>query len=189
MDHGVRGDLTAVLADARAGKQDAMDRLFDAIYGELHQMAVGLMQGERPGHTLQPSALVNEALVRMFKSDVLGKATNRRYLFAAAAQAMRRVLIDHARHRNRSAGLKRVPLDEAIAFIEEQRVDILALDEAIERLTQMRERQGQVVVLRYFAGLSISDVALILGVSTTTVENDWRIARAWLHAELSGTVP
>jgi RNA polymerase sigma factor (TIGR02999 family) len=98
---------------------------------------------------------------------------------------MRRVLIDHARHRKRSAGRKQVPLDEAIAYFEKQQLDILALDEAIDRLTKLHERQGQVVILRYFAGLSISDVAEVLGVSTTTIESDWQVARAWLHAELS----
>jgi RNA polymerase sigma factor (TIGR02999 family) len=133
--------------------------------------------------------LVNEALIRMFKTDVLTKAPNRRFLFAAAAQAMRRVLIDHARHRERSAARKRVPLDEALAYFEEQQLDILALDEAIDRLTKLHERQGQVVILRFFAGLSISEVAEVLGVSTTTIENDWQVARAWLHGDLSEKSP
>jgi RNA polymerase sigma-70 factor, ECF subfamily len=131
---------------------------------------------------------VNEALIRLFKADALSKAPNRRYLFAAAATAMRRVLIEHARRRKRMSGLNRVPLDEAIIlFEEEQKADILALDEAIDRLTDLNERQGLVVVLRYFVGLSIRDVADVLDVSTTTVETDWRIARAWLHSELGGS--
>jgi RNA polymerase sigma factor (TIGR02999 family) len=195
MNQDLRGDLTALLDEARGGCEDARDRLFRAVYGELHRMAEALMAGERPGHTLQPSALVNEALIRMFHDDVLAKAPNRRYLLAAAAQAMREVLVDHARRRGaakRAGARRRVPLNEAIDVGQQEPLeplDILALHEALDRLTQLHERQALVVVLRYFAGLSIAEVAEVLEICTTTVENDWRIARAWLHSQLGEATP
>jgi RNA polymerase sigma factor (TIGR02999 family) len=184
-DQGV--DLTVVLDEARAGGKEARDRLVQEVYGELRRMANGMMRRERPDHTLQPSALVNEVLIRLFESDTLTKATDRRYLFAAAAQAMRQVLVDHARHRNaakRVGGRDRVPLDDALAYFEEQHLDVVALNEALDRLMALNERQGLIVALRFFAGLSVPEVAQVLDVSAATVEGDWRIARAWLHAQL-----
>ena len=192
MDRVPAGDLTAILDEARAGVPHARDRLVRAIYGELRRMARGLMRRERPGHTLQASALVHEALIRLFDDDALAKAPDRHYLFAAAAQAMRQVLVDHARRRHaakRGEGHRRVPLDEVLAPFEERHLDVLALHEAIDRLTERHPRQGLVVVLRFFAGLSIAEVAEALDVSTGTVEGDWRIARAWLRGQLGGDVP
>ncbi len=184
-DH--EADLTLVLDEARTGSKEAKDRLVQEVYGELRRMADGMMRRERPDHTLQPSALVNEVLIRLFESDALTRATDRRYLFAAAAQAMRQVLVDHARHRNaakRAGGRDRVPLDDALAYFEEQHLDVVSLNEAIDRLMALNERQGLVVALRFFAGLSVPEVAEVLDVSAGTVEGDWRIARAWLHAQL-----
>src|SRR4051812_48033655 len=134
MDEDARGEQTALLDAARAGEPGARDRLVRAVYGELRKMAGDLMRRERPGHTLQPSALVNEAVVKLFEGDVLTNAPNRRYLYAAAAQAMRQALVDHARKRDaakRDGGRKRVPLDDVLAYFEEKRLDILALDEAL----------------------------------------------------------
>jgi RNA polymerase sigma factor (TIGR02999 family) len=182
-----RENLTALIDLARAGSKEARDRLLEAVYGEFHQIADGLMRGERPGHTLQPSALVNEAVVRLLDGAALEKAPNRRYLFAAAAQAMRRILVDHARKRNaRNGQLERVPLDFVLDHFEEKRLDFLELNEAIDRLTELHERQALVVVLRFFAGISAAQVALVLGVSVSTVEGDWRFARAWLRNQLGG---
>ena len=190
MDQDARGEQTALLHAVRAGEPDARDRLVRAVYGEFRRMAGDLMRRERPGHTLQPSALVNEAILKLFEGDVLTNAPNRRYLYAAAAQAMRQALVDHARKRDaakRDGGRKRVPLDAVLACFEEKRLDILALDEALDRLIAMSERQGLVITLRFFAGLSVPEVADSLGVSVATVESDWRAARAWLNGQLKGS--
>jgi RNA polymerase sigma factor (TIGR02999 family) len=184
------GDLTALLDEVRVGDDDARDRLVRAIYAELRRIAGGLMHHERPGHTLQPSALVHEAVVRLLDGDVLADVPNRRYLFAAATQAMRQVLVDHARRRRavkREAGRARVPLDEALAALEEQSVDVIALHEALDRLAREHPRQAQVVDFRFFAGLTVPEVAALLGVSDTTAESDWRFARAWLKGQLGGS--
>src|SRR5262250_2144124 len=129
------GDLTAILTDVRAGEADAQDRLVRAIYAELRRIAGGLMRHERPSHTLQPSALVHEALLRLLDGDTLAELPDRRHLFAAASRAMRQVLVDHARRRRadkRQGGRIRVPLDEALAAIEEQGLDVVALHEALD---------------------------------------------------------
>jgi RNA polymerase sigma factor (TIGR02999 family) len=183
-------DLTAILNEARAGGPDARERLVRAIYYELRRTAGGLMRRERPGHTLQPSALVHEALLRLLDGDTLAAIPNRRYLFAAAAQAMRQVLVDHARRRNarkRDGNRVRVPLDQVLASFDEQGLDVIAIHEALERLAQDHPRPAQVVTLRFFGGFSVPEVAESLGVSDTTVESDWRFARAWLRGQLGGT--
>ena len=190
MDAERRGDLTVLLGEVRAGDEDAKDRLVRAIYAELRRTAGGLMHHERPGHTLEPSALVHEALMRLLDGEVLAEVPNRRYLFAAAAQAMRQVLVDHARRRRsakREGGRARVPLDEALVALEEQGLEVLAIHEALDRLAQAHPRQAQVVTLRFFGGLSVPEVAESLEVSTTTVESDWRFARAWLEGQLGGS--
>jgi RNA polymerase sigma factor (TIGR02999 family) len=191
MERDPHGDLTMVLKEVRAGSEEAKGRLVRAVYGELHKMAVGFMREERPDHTLQPTALVHEAIIRLFDGDVLGKAPNRRYVFGAAAQAMREILVDHARRRRagkRIGGRHRLPLDEVLNVFEEQRLDVVALHEAIDRLSQRHERQGQVVTLRFFGGLSVAEVGELLEVSVATVESDWRIARAWLRGQLGETL-
>jgi RNA polymerase sigma factor (TIGR02999 family) len=191
MGTGRRGELSILLDAARAGGADARDRLVRAIYDELRRIARGLMHRERPGHTLQPSALVHEALLRLLDGDALAEVPNRRYLFAAAAQAMRQVLVDHARRRRtrkREEPRARVPLDEALAAFEEGGLDVIALHEALDRLAQAHPRPAQVVDLRFFGGLPVPEVAELLGVSDSTVEGDWRFARAWLRRNLGGTV-
>jgi RNA polymerase sigma-70 factor, ECF subfamily len=190
MSTGRRGDLTALLEEVRAGGDDARDRLVRTIHAELRRIARGLMHHERTGHTLQPTALVHEALLRLLDGDVLAEATNRRYLFTAAAQAMRQVLVDHARRRRatkREGRRTRVPLDEALAAYEEQGLDIITLHEAINRLAEAHPRAARVVEQRFFGGLSVPAVAEVLEVSDTTVESDWRFARAWLREQLGGT--
>jgi RNA polymerase sigma factor (TIGR02999 family) len=183
-------DLTAILGAIRSGNPDAPDRLVRAIYGELRRRASGLMRHERPDHTLQPSALVHDALLKLLSGQALTDAPDRRYLFAAAAQAMRQVLVDHARRRRtakRPGNRARVPLDEALVGFEEQGLDVLALHEALERLAVSHPRPAQVVELRFFGGLSVPEVAEALEVSDTTVEGDWRFARAWLRGQLGET--
>ncbi len=189
MDHDPRSDLATLLDEARAGAEASKDRLVRAVYGELRRMAAGFMRRERTDHILQPSALVHEAVIRLLDGGVLVKAQDRRYLFAAAAQAMRQVLVDHARTRDaakRAGGRGRVPLDDVLAYVEAQHLDVIALHEAIDRLIKRDERQGLVVVLRFFAGLSIPEVAEALDVSAAPVEDDWRVARAWLRGQRGG---
>jgi RNA polymerase sigma factor (TIGR02999 family) len=192
MEDGPAGDLTALLEQARSGDADARERLTRAVYGEFRRMADALMRRERPDHTLQPSALVNEALMRLFDGDVLARAQDRRYLFAAAAQAMRQVLVDHARHRDaakRAGRHERLPLDQVLDYFEERKLDVIALHEALDRLMALNERQGLVVALRFFLGLSVPEVAEALDVSIGTVEGDWRVARAWLRGQLGDVTP
>jgi RNA polymerase sigma factor (TIGR02999 family) len=185
-----RDGLTALLDAARAGHEGALDRLVAAIYDQLRRIAAGLMRRERPGHTLQPSALVHEALLRLLEGDALADIPDRRYLFAAAARAMRQVLVEHARRRGaakRGAGRAPRPLDEVPAGSEAARLDMLALDEALDRLAAAHERPALVIALRFFCGLTVPEVAEVLEVSETTAEADWRFARAWLRDQLGGT--
>src|SRR5262245_33668729 len=163
-----RGDLTAILNEVRAGRPDAEDRLIRVIYSELRRTAGGLMRRERRDHTLQASALVHEALLRLLSGEALMEISDRRHLYAAAAQAMRQVLVDYARRRNaskREGHRARVPLDHVLASFEEQGLDVIDLHEALDRL-------AQVVMLRFFGGLSVPEVVETLGVSDTTVEGD-----------------
>jgi RNA polymerase sigma factor (TIGR02999 family) len=190
MNDDQRTELTNLLDAARLGEPEARDRLTRAVYAELRRMAGKLMRRERPDHTLQPSALVNEALLKLFEGNVFENAPNRRYLFAAAAQAMRQILVDHARMRDavkRKGGRDRVTLDAVLSYFEDKQLDILALDEAVDRLFAKNERQGLVVSLRFFVGLSVPEVAETLEVSVATVEGDWRAARAWLRGQLKGS--
>jgi RNA polymerase sigma factor (TIGR02999 family) len=187
MGEQYEGDLTVLIEKARTGGSVARDRLFRAIYEEFHRIAVSLMSNERPGHTLQPSALVDEAVLRLIMGEVLEKAPNRHYLFGAATRAMRQALVDHHRRRKaRDGRLKKVPLDEVLAHVERQNLDIEALSAALDRLSALNERQGLVVALRFFAGLTVVEVAEALDVSVGTVELDWRFARAWLRDQLAG---
>jgi RNA polymerase sigma factor (TIGR02999 family) len=150
-------------------------------------VAAGLMRRERADHTLPPTAVVHEAVIRLMADSVIKHAPDRSYLFAAAARAMRQVLIEHARRRatsRRGGGQRRVPLDFVVDYFEVQGVDVVAIHEALERLAELHERQSQVVTLRYFGGMTVPEIAEAMGLSISTVESDWRIARAWLSSEL-----
>jgi RNA polymerase sigma factor (TIGR02999 family) len=185
-----RGELTAILSEVRAGRPDASDRLIRAIYDELLCTARRLMRRERRDHTLDSGALVHEALLRLLDGGALAEIADRRRLYAAATQAMRHVLVDHARRRNagkREGHWARVPLDEVLAGFEAQGLDVIDLHQALERLAAVYPRQAQVVTLRFFGGLSVPEVVETLGVSDTTVESDWRFARAWLRGQLGGS--
>lgn len=181
--------LTILLNQAATGDADAEAQLMEAAYDELRRLAGGMMRRERGDHTLQATALVNEAALRMLGQNALAGVSDRAYFFGAMATAMRRVLVDHARARNarrRGGGdYQRQGLDYAVEAIEsEAQVDLVALNDALEQLTELSERQGRIVTLRFFGGMSVPEIAEHLEVSTSTVEKDWRLARAWLHNQL-----
>jgi RNA polymerase sigma-70 factor (ECF subfamily) len=181
--------LTHVLARARAGDEDARGEVLAQVYDELRRVASRLMRRERTDHTLSPTAVVHEAVIRLLGGAVFDNAPDRGYLFASAARAMREVLIDHARRRaadRRGGGRRRVSLDAVLDYFEGQGLDIVEVHEALDRLAERDERQAQVMTLRYFGGMTVPEVAAALGVSTVTVERDWRLARAWLVGELGG---
>ncbi len=188
-DLGPRGDLTQILDRARVGDADARAELLSMLYEELKRIAGRMMSRERTDHTLSPTAVVHEAVIRILGEEVFAKAGDRAFLMASAARAMREVLIDHARRRgaNRRGGKwKRVPLDGVVDYFEEQGLDVVAVHEALERLGELSERQAQVMTLRYFAGMTVPEVASALDVAVVTVERDWRLARAWLEGRLRG---
>ncbi len=186
-----RTDVTRMLVRASQGDESAVNHLLPLVYDELRALAESYLQRERPDHTLQATALVHEAYVRLIKQeDVEWK--NRAHFFAVAAQAIRRILVDHARGHERvkrGGGLCRVSLDEGVASAPERDVDLLALDEALGKLAQLNERQARIVELRFFGGLNSKDVAAYLDVSPRTVDGDWAMARAWLRRELQDEQP
>jgi RNA polymerase sigma factor (TIGR02999 family) len=180
-------DVTLILSKARSGDDGAQDELISLIYEELRRMAGSLMRRERPDHTLAPTAVVHEAVIRLLGDEIFERADDRNFLFASAARAMREVLIDHARKRGasrRGGGWRRKPLDAIVDDIEAQGIDVVAIHEALERLELLNSRQSQVVTLRYFGGMTVPEVAAALGVAVVTVERDWRLARAWLLGQL-----
>jgi len=181
--------LTIILGRARAGDEGARSELLALIYDELRRVASHLMRRERPDHTLSPTAVVHEAVIRLLGDAVFDKAADRSFLFASAARAMREVLIEHARRRasgRRGGGCRRVPLDLVVDYFKTQDLDIVGVHEALDRLAELNGRQAQVMTLRYFGGLTVAEVAVALGVSVVTVERDWRLARAWLVDQLGG---
>ena len=181
--------LTLILGRAQTGDARAKEELISLVYDELRRVASRLMRRERTDHTLSPTAVVHEAVIRLLGESVFTKAADRNLLFASAARAMREVLIDHARKRSarrHGGGLRRVPLDLVVDYFEDQGVDLVAVHEALDRLAELNERQSQVMTLRYFGGLTVPETALALGVSVVTVERDWRLARAWLSRQLRG---
>ncbi|MFK7817104.1 MAG: ECF-type sigma factor [Planctomycetaceae bacterium] len=189
MEFAEPDEITAILKRCQDGDEAARNELFSAVNDRLRELAAGLMRSERAEHTLQATGLVNEACVRMLKQDGIDSIENRRHLFAAATLAMKNVLIDHARKRNtakRGGDRQREALDVVLdRFEAEHGVDFTALEGALEKLKQHSERQHQVVTLRYFSGISLVDTAELLGCSKSTVESDWRWARAKLHRWLS----
>lgn len=181
-------EIAGVLRQIEAGDLSARDRLLDISYEQLHRIAGNAMRLERASHTLQPTALVNEAILKIFKKDDMPALPNRAFFFGAMARAMRQVLVDHSRKRNahrRGGDLERVPLDDTICYVEDESgADLLSLDEALTQLEQHDKRTYEVVVLRFFGGLAHKQIAEELGVSLSTVDREWRFARAWLKKEL-----
>jgi RNA polymerase sigma factor (TIGR02999 family) len=183
-------DVTRLLDRARRGDTQARDALLGALYEELRVLARAARRDERPGHAPQTTELVHEVCLRFLTADAL-PGSDRTQFRAYVAKAMRHVLIDHARERRRlkrGGGQRRVPLDHAIDALvaaSGPAVDLLALDECLERLAAIDARKALVVELRYFGGLSVEEIAAHLEISTPTVKRDWSVARAWLYAELS----
>ncbi len=180
--------LTLVPGTVRAGAEGTEEEFLALVYDELRQVATRLMRNERPDHTLSPTAVVHEAVIRLLRDPDFA-ASDRGYLLASAARAMREVLIDHARRRaadRRGAGWQRVPLDSVVDYFAARDLDVVAVHEALDRLAVLNERQSQVMTLRYFGGLTVPEIAAALGVSVVTVERDWRLARAWLRGQLRG---
>jgi len=170
------------------GKPEALDKLLPLVYDELHRQAASLLRKERPGHTLQTTALINEAYLKLIdRRDVNWES--RTHFFAVAAQAMRRILVDYARakHREKRGGdnIKLSLEDATLIATKEKGVDLIALDEALNKLAERDEQQARVVELRYFSGLSLEETAEALHVSRATVARDWEAARAWLHRQLT----
>jgi RNA polymerase sigma factor (TIGR02999 family) len=178
--------VTQLLLSWSDGDQSALDELTPLVYDELHRLARGYLRRERRGHTLQTSALVNEAFLRLIDQRVNWR--NRAHFIGIAAQLMRRILVDYARgHQSdkRGSGEPRLALDEALDEAEAQDADLIALDEALSSLSALDPRQSQIIELRFFGGLTIEETAEVLGVAHSTVENEWSLARAWLRRELS----
>jgi len=180
-------NITKLLLDWRNGDQEALDRLMPLVYEELRRMANYYMRNERKGHTLQTSALVNEAYLRLVDHENIAWQ-NRSHFFGLAAQAMRRILVDHARSRNyqkRGGAAQQVSLDEAATLAEDRAAELIALDDALQELAKLDPRKSQIVEMRYFGGLTGDEVAEALSISTATVSRDWETAKAWLLRELS----
>ena len=182
------GEVTRLLQAWRQGDRGALESLIPLVYGDLHRMAERHLRGERPGHTLQPTAIVNEAYLRLVGSEG-GDWQNRAHFFAAAARSMRRILVDHARSRDskkRGGGGTRCLLDTAV-MVEPRAVDLIAVDDALEKLAALDPAQGRVVELRFFAGLTEGETAEALGISPATVHRKWLSAKAYLHRELAAS--
>lgn len=178
-------DLTQVLQEAAAGSSGARNELLARAYAELHRLAAASMRRESPGHPLQPTALVNEAWIRLFGAEA--RWENRRHFFGAAAEAMRRVLVDEARRRRagkRGAGAEHVSLTQAGEIAADADPDIERLEECLQELETVEPRLVRVIELRYFGGLDIPATADVLGVAPATVKRDWAYARAWLLERL-----
>jgi RNA polymerase sigma factor (TIGR02999 family) len=182
-----RPGVTGLLRQAQGGDRAALDALLPLVYRELKRIASGQLARERPGHTLQPTALVNEAYLRLVDQHSVDWR-NRAHFFSIAAETMRRVLVNHALGRRagkRGAGQTLVALDEAVGFPDRREVDLILLDGALNRLALLDAAQARIVELKFFAGLSNEETAEVLGLSESTVKREWRSAKAWLAAQLA----
>ena len=180
------GEITQLLIDLGKGDRDAEARLIPLVYDELRRLANRYMRGERPDHTLQPTALVHEAYLRLIEQERVAWR-NRAHFFGVAAKLMRRILVDHARARltaKRGAAQPAVQLEDGLVFAEERSGEFVALDEALQRLAQFDPRLERIVELRFFGGLPVEETAEVLGISTRTVKRDWNAAKMWLHGEM-----
>jgi len=185
-----RGEVTKLLEAFEGGSPDAMDRLIPLVYPHLHELAERHMAREHAGHTLQPTALVHEAFLKLAdQKHAVWK--NRAHFYAMASQIIRRILADHARGRGRAkrgGRHHRVLLDADVVSAYERNVDLIALDEALSQLSDSSEQQAKIVQMRFFGGLTIKEVATAISVSESTVEREWRYARAWLFRRMGGEV-
>ena len=181
-----RTEVTELLQQWSVGRQEALDQLLPAIYAELKRLAGSYLRRERPDHTLQATALVHEAFLKLVdQRDV--RWQNRAHFFGIAAQIMRRILVDHARAHTaskRGSGERPLSLEDGLAIVPAPDVDVLALDEALTRLAAIDPQQSRVVELRFFGGLTMDETAEVLGISAATIGREWTLAKAWLYAEL-----
>ena len=181
-------DVTLILERIKTGDEQAQADLFYVAYDELRAAASALMKRERVDHTLQPSALINEAALRLIRQDELAQMPDRAYFFGAMVRAMRCALVDHARGRlaqRRGAGGDVISLDRAIDVMQKEAgIDLVGLDDALQELSKRRERTGHIVELRFFGGLTLEEIAEQLGLSLATVNREWRYARAWLFEQM-----
>ncbi|UCF34170.1 MAG: sigma-70 family RNA polymerase sigma factor [Phycisphaerales bacterium] len=181
------GNVTHLLLEFSGGDQDALDELMPLVYGELQTLASRALRRERPDHTLETTALVHEAYLRLIDQRRV-QWRHRAHFYAVAAQLMRRILVDHARKHDaekRGGARDKVALEDAVMATGEQPVDLAALNEALNRLAQFDPQQNRIVELRFFGGLTIEETAEVLGVSPATVKRDWTVAKAWLRREIS----
>lgn len=180
-------NLTQLLRRLSSGDEVAAAHVASAAYGELHRIAQRCLRRERPGHTLQPTALVNEAFVKLV-GNTRAEWKDRAQFYGVAARLMRRILVDYARKRaaGKRGGGQQVTLEENLVLREERLEDVLGVDEALERLEALDPRQGRIVELRFFSGLTVEEIAEVMHISTPTVKREWSSAKAWLHRELSG---
>ena len=181
-------DITSLLIAWRSGDESALDRLMDLVYPELRRIAHHTLARRHAGDSLDSAALANEAYIKLVRAGEIA-CENRAHFLALCSQIMRRILVDHARHRGfakRGGKATHVPLDEVLLVAEARGIDVLALDEALDALARIDDRKSRVIELRYFGGLSIDETAEVLEVSPDTVKRDFRMARAWLLANMSG---
>ena len=180
--------ITQLLVDWGKGDQAALEKLMPLVYSELRRLASNYLRRERAGHTLQPTALVNEAYLKLIDQRN-AKWQNRAHFFGISAQLMRRILVDHARQhqavKRGGSGQQRVSITTVEKLAKEPEIDLLALNEALDELARMDPQQSQIVELKFFGGLSIEEIAEVLGIGHATVERDWKMARAWLRRQLA----
>ncbi len=185
---GPGGEVTVLLSQLREGNPGAADELIPLVYAELRRMASGYMRRERAGHTLQATALVSEAYMRLLGGET-PPWQNRAHFFAIAAHVMRQVLRDYARSRGASKrggpDARKVDIDAELLMDRNGLEDVIAIDEALERLAKIDERQSRLIELRFFGGLSVEEAAEVMGIAPITLKRDWRVAKAWLHNELT----
>lgn len=180
--------VTQLLDEGSKGNKEALDQLLPIVYDELRRQAARYLRQELPGHTLQTTALIHEAYIRLIDQRNV-QWQNRAQFFGIAAQLMRRILVDHARTKKRvkrGGSNLRVSLNEALAVTKGSEVDLIALDEALDKLAEIDPQQSRVVELRFFSGLSVAETAEVLDISPATVKRDWSVAKAWLYREISG---
>ena len=186
MSSQTQTQITQLLQKWQEGNNEALETLMPLVYAELKRLAGSYLRRERPDHTLQSAALVNEAYLRLV-DQTQTQWQNKAHFFGIAAQMMRRILADHARGHNaakRGSGMPELELNEAVAQAQTKSVDLLDLEEALQKLEKLDAQQGKIVELRFFSGLSIEDTANVLGISPATVKRDWAAARAWLFREV-----
>jgi RNA polymerase sigma-70 factor, ECF subfamily len=179
-------DVTVLLGEVAKGDQQAVSKLLPLVYSELRRLAGRYMNRERPGHTLQATALVHEAYLKLVRHPPI-EWQNRAHFLAIAAHLMRQILVDYARghgREKRGAGQQVVPLEDGVVFSPEKSSELLKVEESLQRLTKLDPRQGKIVELRFFGGLTVEETAQVLGISTKTVKREWSMAKAWLHGDL-----